>query len=157
MNFHKLGEGYGTIAKRLDIPQSNVQSSVKKFKESGTTDTLPGHVRKPRFTARLTMKICQDEYEPWNSANSIAEYLSEQGIKISTLTIQQTLNQNGVESHCPHKMPLLMPCHIKAHLMYTKTFLNKESTFWDHILWSNKIKIKLFSHNDVKMIWQKER
>ena len=41
-----------------------------------------------------------------------------------------------------------MPCHIKALFMYAKTFLDKESTFWD-------TKIKFFFHNDVQMSWQK--
>ena len=40
MNFHKLGEGYGTISKHLNIARSTVQSIMKKFKVSGTTDTL---------------------------------------------------------------------------------------------------------------------
>ena len=48
-----------------------------------------------------------------------------------------------------------MPCHIKARLMYAKTFLDKESTFWDCILWSDETKIELLDHNYVKMIWHK--
>lgn len=49
-----------------------------------------------------------------------------------------------------------MPCHMKAHLMHTKIFLPKESTFWDCTHWSDETKIELFSHNDmVMMIWRK--
>ena len=79
----------------------------------------------------------------------------EQGIEISTRTLKRTLNKNRLESHRPRKAPLLMPCHIKARLMYAKTFLDKESTFCDRILWSDKTKIEKNVHNDVKMIWRK--
>ena len=82
----------------------------------------------------------------------ITEYLKEQGLEISTRTIQRRLNKNGLESHRPRKAPLLMPCHINTRLMYAKTFLDKESTFWDRILWSDETQIELFGHNDVKMI-----
>ena len=116
VNFHKLGEGYGTISKRLDIPRSTVQSIVKKFKESGTADSLPIHRRKPKLTPRLTMKISRaTNMNPRSVLRDIAEYLKEPGIEIRTRTIQRTL-KNGLEFHCPCKVPLLMPCHIKARL-----------------------------------------
>ena len=38
--------------------------------------------------------------------------------------------------------------------MYAKIFLDKESTFYDCIVWSNETKIELLGHNEVKMIWQ---
>ena len=38
--------------------------------------------------------------------------------------------------------------------MYTKTFQDKGSTYWDRILWSDETKIELFGHNVVKMICQ---
>ena len=78
MNFYKLREGYGNISKRLDILRSTVQSIVKKFKESGTTDTLPGGGRKQKLT---NLRIL---------VSDIAENLKEQGIEIRTRTIQRT-------------------------------------------------------------------
>ena len=68
-------------------------------------------------------------------------------------TIQPTLNNNGLESHRPHKVPLLMTGHIKASLIYANTFIDKESTFWYRILCSDDTKIELLGYNDVKMIW----
>ena len=91
---------------------------MKKFKESGTIDTLPGSGRKPKQTPRLTRKICREiNMKHRILLKDIAEYLKGKGIQISTSTIQQKLNKNVLESDCKRKVPLFMPCHIKAHLM----------------------------------------
>ena len=40
---HSQGNGYKTIAKRLNISRDTVGSIVQKYKAKGTVATLPGH------------------------------------------------------------------------------------------------------------------
>ena len=52
INFHKSGNSYSTISKRLAIPRSTVKSVIKKFEQFGTTENLPGGGRKPKLLPR---------------------------------------------------------------------------------------------------------
>ena len=38
---HRSGEGYKTISRVLKVPKSTVSSIIRKWKEYGTTQTLP--------------------------------------------------------------------------------------------------------------------
>ena len=88
---------------------------MKKFKESGTTDNLPGCGSKPKNTPRLTKKICREtNMNPRILLRDIGEYLKEQGIKISTHTSQGTLNKNGLECHA--KVKHLFSCRVTLKL-----------------------------------------
>ena len=62
VNFHKLGKGYGTISKCLDIPQSIVQSIVNKLKGSGTTTWTWKEDKIHSYSDKQNMQ--RDEYEP---------------------------------------------------------------------------------------------
>ena len=43
---HSQGDGYRTIAKRLNISRDTVGSIVRKYKAKGTVATLPGRGRR---------------------------------------------------------------------------------------------------------------
>ena len=58
INFHKSVYSYSTISNQLAIPRSTVQSVIKKFKQFGTTENLPGCGRKPKLSPRTTRKLC---------------------------------------------------------------------------------------------------
>ena len=83
-----LGECYGTISKRSDIPWSTVQPIVQS-KKNGSTNTFPGRGRKPNLILRLAMKIWREKnMNPGIWLRDITGYLKEQGIEISIRTIQ---------------------------------------------------------------------
>ena len=52
INFHKSGNSYSTISNWLAIPRSMVKSFIKRFKQFGTTENLPGCERKPKLSPR---------------------------------------------------------------------------------------------------------
>ena len=52
INFHKSGNSYSTNSDLLGIPRFMVQSSIKKFKQFGTTENLPGHGRKAKVSPK---------------------------------------------------------------------------------------------------------
>ena len=55
---HRSGEGYKTISRVLKVPKSTVSSIIRKWKEYGTTQTLPraGHPTKLRNRARTLVR-----------------------------------------------------------------------------------------------------
>ena len=50
MNFYKSGLSLGAISKQLQIPQSSVQTIIRKYNVFGTTETLQCSGRKRKLT-----------------------------------------------------------------------------------------------------------
>lgn len=156
IRFHNGGKTYGDISKRLDIPRSTVFSIVKKFKQHGTVEALPGRGRKPKLSVRTERKLCREvNINPRVKLDVIVEKLAAEGTSVSKRTIQRCLNKNGLHSRRPRRTPLHKPCHVAARLNFARGHLDKEEVFWDRVLWSDETKIELFGHNDVKRIWRK--
>ena len=47
--------------------------------------------------------------------------------------------------------------HIKARLSFAKRFVDKETTFWEHHLWSYETKSELLGYEDVRTICRNRR
>lgn len=157
INFHKSKHSYGDISKRLGIPRSTVQYVIKKFKQFGTVESLPGRGRKPKLSPRTVRKLVRDvDINPRIVVKDIAQDLETQGISVSPRTIQRCLNKNGLHGRRPRRTPLHKPRHVAARLNFAETFLDKENNFWDRVLWSDETKVELFGHNNVKKIWRKD-
>ena len=45
--------------------------------------------------------------------------------------------------------------HLSSKLQFEKTHLNKEDSFFKHILWSDECKIEFFGRNGATDIWRK--
>ena len=56
----------------------------------------------------------------------------------------------------PRKTPLLKPRHVKARLAFARANINKDSSFWSSVLWSDETKMELFGHRDVAYVWRKK-
>lgn len=156
IDFHKSGNSYGEISKRLSIPRSTVQSVIKKFNVFGSTETLPGRGRKRKLSPRSARKICREvDTNPRVELSDIGRMLEAQGTSVSTRTIQRCLNRSGLHGRRPRLKPLHKKCHVAARLNFAKSHLNKEDGFWDRVLWSDETKIELFGRNNGRKIWRK--
>lgn len=157
VDFHKSGNSYGIISRRLAIPRSTVQSVIKKFEVCGTTRTLPGRGRKPKMSPRTVRKLCRDvNINPRIVLKDVAKELDTKGISVSTRTLQRCLNANNLKGYRPRRTPLHKPCHLAARLKFAKSFIDKGNDYWQRVLWSDETKIELFGHNNTQKIWRKK-
>ena len=89
------------------------------------------------------------------SAVSIAAEVEKVGGQpVSTQTTHGTLHQIGVHGCHPRRKPLLKPIHKKAHKHFAEDMSTKHMDYWNHILWSDEIKINLFGSDGFKHVWQ---
>ncbi len=44
--------------------------------------------------------------------------------------------------------------HKKAHKQFAEDKQTKDMDYWNHVLWSDETKIKLFGSDGVKRVWQ---
>ncbi len=58
-------------------------------------------------------------------------------------------------SHHPRRKPLLKLAHKKAHKQFSEDNLSKSMNYWNHLLWSDEIKINLFGSDGVQHVWRR--
>jgi len=157
VNAHKQGKGYKAISKKFDVPVSTIQSVIKKFKNFRVVTNLRGRGRKSLVSPRFARKIIREvSNNPRLTTKEILNDISQSGTKISRQTLQRTLNKAGLHGRRPRKTPLLKPKHVKARLAFARAHIDKDSSFWSSVLWSDETKMELFGHRDVAFVWRKK-
>lgn len=154
---HMSGSGYKTISKRFEVPVSTVRNIIKKYGAFNTVQNLTGRGRKKKLSPRTVRQVIREvEKDPKTTGKKVVHQLSEQGTEISVSTLRRTLRSHGIRGYRPRKTPLLSKKHVKARLEFAREFIDKDSTFWSSVLWSDETKIELFGSRDVSFVWRKK-
>ena len=90
------------------------------------------------------------------SAVSIAAEIEEIGGQpVSAQTIHRTLHQIGVHGCYPWRKPLLKTIYKKARKQFAEDMSTKHMDYWNHVLWSDEMKINLFGSDGFKHLWRR--
>ena len=79
-----------------------------------------------------------------SAVNIAAEIEEVRGQPVSAQTIRRTLHQIGVHGCHPRRKPLMKTIHQKASKQFAEDMSTKHMDYWNHILWSDEMKINLF-------------
>ena len=89
------------------------------------------------------------------STVSIAAEIEEVGGQpVSAQTIRCTLHQIGVYGCHPKRKLLLKTIHKKARKQFAEDMSTKHMDYWNHVLWSDEMKINLFGSDGFKHVWR---
>ena len=70
-------------------------------------------------------------------------------------TLRRTLHQVGVHGCHPRRKPLLKTIHKKGSKQFAEDMSTKHIDYWNHVLWSDEMKINLFGSGGFKHVWQR--
>ena len=154
---HEDGQDYKKIANALKLSCSTVAKIIQRFKRAGSTQNRPRVSRPKKLSARaerhIQMLSLKDQHR---SPVSIAAEIEEVGSQpVSVQTIRRTLHQIGVHGCHPRKKPLLKTIHKKASKQFAEDISTKHMDYWNHVLWSDEMKINLFGSDGFKHVWQR--
>ena len=76
------------------------------------------------------------------------------GQPVSAQTISRTIHQIGVHGCHPRKKPLLKTLHKKTRKQFAEDMSTKHVDYWNHVLWSDEMKINLFGSDGFKSVWR---
>ena len=113
--------------------------------------------RPGKLTSRLDRYVTREvSQNPRKSATELACELSEMcGVNISAATIRRALHRANLHGRRPRRKPLLQPRRKTARLEFARKYIEKSSTFWDTILWSDETKMNLFGSDGVQHVWRR--
>ena len=79
-----------------------------------------------------------------------------EGIERNRSTLQRTLKKEGLKRCRLRKTHLLIARNLRARLYFARKYIDKETSFWSSVLWSDETKIKFFRQRNVSFVWRKK-
>ena len=151
---HEDGQGYKKIANTLKLSCSTVTKIIQHFKSAGSTQNRPQVGRPKNLSAHAERYLQMLSLKDWHrSAVSIAAEIEEVGGQlVSAQTIHHTLHQIGAHGCHPRRKPLLKTIHKKASKQFAEDMSTKHMDYWNHVLWSDEMKINLFGSDGFKHV-----
>lgn len=157
IQMHNDGSGYRKISSLLNIPISTVGDTVRRWKSFHLATSLPRSGRPPKISDRMARNIVRKaKNNPRLTRSELQKDLQASGTNVCKNTVRSVLRKRGFFSRSPRKTPLLKTTHVKNRLKFAKDHLNKPSSFWERILWSDETKIELFGRNGVSRVWRQK-
>ena len=127
---------------------------IQHFKSAGSTQNRPWVGRPKKLSA------CAERYIQMLSLNNrhrsgvsiAAEIKKVGGQPVSAQTIRRTLHQIGVNGCHPKRKPLLKTIHKEDSKQFAEDMSTKYMDYWNHVLWSDEMKINLFGSDGFKHV-----
>ena len=151
---HEDGQGYKKIANTLKLSCSTVAKIIQRFKRDGSTLNKPRISRRKNLRARAERHIQMLSLKDrCRSTVSIAAEIEDVGGQpVNAQTIRRTLYQIRVHGCHPRRKPLLKTIHKKARKQFAEDMSTKHMDYWNHVLWSDEMKINLFGSDGFKHV-----
>ena len=143
---HEDGQGYKKIANTLKLSCSIVAKIIQHFKNAGFSQNRPRVGRPKKLCVRVEHHIqIISLKDRRRSANSIAAEIEEiRGQPVCAQTIRCTQYPIGVHVCYLRMKPLLKTIHEKAPKQFAEDMSTKHMDYWNHVLWSDEMKIIFF-------------
>ena len=154
---HEDGKGYKKIANTLKLSCSTVAKIILHFKRVGSTQNRPWVGRPKKLSACAEHHIQMLSLKDWHrSAVSIAAEIEEMrwGQPVSAQIIRHTLHQIGLQGCYLRRKPLLKMIYKKARKQFAEDMSTKHMDYWNHVLWSDEMKINLFGSDGFKHVYK---
>ena len=157
VELHEDGQGYKKIAKTRKLSCSTVAKITQRFKRAGPLRSGLGYVIQRNWVHVLSVT---SKCFLWKIGLGMLSALLQRlkrwrGQPVSAQTIRRTLHQIGVHGCHPRRKPLLKTIHEKATKLFVEDMSTKHMDFWNYVLWSDEMKINLFSSDGFKHVWRR--
>ena len=154
---HEDGQGYKKIANTLKLSCSTVAKITQRFKRAGSIQNRPRVGRPKKLSARAEshIQMLSLKNRRRSPVSIAAEIEKVGGQPVSAQTIRLTLHEIGVHGCHPRRKPLLKTIHKKASKQFAEDMSTKHVDYWNHVLWSDEMKINLFGSDGFKYVWRR--
>ena len=130
---------------------------IQHFKRVGSSQNRPrvGRPKKLSTCAEHHIQMLSLKDRRRSPVSIAAEIEEVRGQLVSAQTIRRTVHQIGVHGCHPRRKPLLKTINKKASKQFAEDMSTKHMDYWNHVLWSDEMKINLFSSDGFKHVWRR--
>ena len=115
---YRYGEGYKTISRVFKVPKNTVSSIIRKWKEYGTTQTLPRAGRPTKLSNRARRTLVREVTK--NPMTELQSSSVEMGEPAGRTTVSAALHKSTLYGRVAIRKSLLRERHMAAHLEFAK-------------------------------------
>ena len=149
---HEDCQGYKKITNSLKLSCSTVAKIIQRFKRVGSAQNRLRVGRPKKLSAYAKCQIQMISLKDrCRSAVSIAAEIEDGGV---CLLVLRRIHQISVHGCHPRRKPLLKTVHKKARKQFAEDMSTKHMDYWNHVLWSDEMKINLFASDGLKHVWR---
>ena len=118
---NRSGEGCKTISRVLKVPKSAVSSIIRKWKEYGTTQTLPRAGRLTNLSNwERSTSVREVTNNPMTTLTELQSSLAEMGEPAGRKKVSAALHKSRLYGRVASQKPLLRKRHMTACLKFSK-------------------------------------
>lgn len=153
----KNGHSRRKIAEMVRLSDSTVQSIISRFvHENRIHDKgrkAPNKIFNETDERYIVRKIKEN---PKLSAPKLATEVQNQLNKTcSAETIRRVLRNHGFNGRVARKKPFINKKNQAARLKFAKEHINKDSNFWEQVIFADESKFNIFGSDGQTYVWRK--
>ncbi|KAK7576331.1 hypothetical protein V9T40_001250 [Parthenolecanium corni] len=158
VTLHEKGESYREIARKVGFSFSAVRYVIKRFQATNSLGNEFRSGRPKKLNPTQERSIVRNlRKNPFRSAPSLADELaSTSGITVHPETIRILLRSAGLHGRSPRKKPFISEVNRVKRLKFAKEYVNKPSSFWQTVIFSDESKFNLFGSDGRGYVWRKK-
>ena len=142
------GHSYQAIADQLGTTKVTIIRLLKKYRDTGNINDLPGRGRNRKTTVRQDRKLVRASLK--NRRLTARDLMVELEIPVTVRTVRNRLREVGLKGRVAAKKPLLTLPHRLARLDFAKAHSAWTPEDWQKVLWSDESSFEIFdSHRRV--------
>ena len=124
---HKAGNSYNKISKQLHVPNSTIQSIIKKYIEFELLANMPRTGRLRKISHRMLRKTVRTATITSRvTRKDLQKQLSDEGVDVCLNAVSDTLHEAKLHERRPRKTPLPNKNHLRSRLKYDLVDKSKE-------------------------------
>lgn len=157
INLRKENKSYGEIAKIVKLSRSTVQTIIKNYNNTNSTENKPRSGRPKKLSRRDISCILKEvNRDPKISAPKLAQHIEQcSNINVHPRTVCNMLHNNGFKSRVARKKPLISAKNRKLRLEFAKKHIDKGTDFWKRVLFTDESKYNIFGSDGRSKVWRK--
>ncbi|GBP03423.1 Transposable element Tcb1 transposase [Eumeta japonica] len=153
----KEGKSYGEISKIVKISRATVQTILRNYRETNSTENKPRTGRPKKLSRHDVSSLLKEvKRDPKLSAPKLAEHLQNCcNVTVTSRTVINVLHDNGFKSRVARKKPLISAKNRKLRLEFARAHLNKDVDFWKRVIFTDESKFNVFGNDGRSKVWRK--
>ena len=152
----KAGVSANRIAKEFGLSYAGAKKICAKLKSNGDCHRTPGSGRKRKTSERSDRFIVRQSKIGTPNKKELADALQDQnGVKVSTSTIQRRLRENGIHWRKQAKKSFVSEKNRLRRLAFAWEHVDWDVDQWKNVIWSDESLFTL-QNNSSQFVWRND-
>lgn len=151
------GKTFAEISRLFGRNESTIRSVYQRYKDAEDLTNKKRTGRPKVFNERDCRKIVSYvSKNPRATSSEIAAGMKQEVDKtVCNRTIRNVLKKAGYNARVARRKPLISKRNQLKRKTFAKDFINKDTSFWDNVMFTDESKYNIFESDGRSLVWRK--